>query len=36
LPAPLWVALPCLPAGTAAIGWVTAQITVRRWLKRLA
>jgi hypothetical protein len=31
----LWIALPCLPLATAAIGWLTAQATVRRWLKRL-
>jgi cell division transport system permease protein len=36
LPATLWAALPCLPLGAAAIGWITAQFTVRRWLKRLA
>lgn len=35
LPAPLWLALPCLPAGAAAIGFVTAQGAVRRWLRRL-
>ena len=35
LPAPLWAALPALPAGAAAIGWVTAQGTVRGWLRRL-
>ena len=35
LPATLWIALACLPIGTAAIGWLTAQVTVRRWLKRL-
>jgi cell division transport system permease protein len=35
LPAPLWFALPCLPAGAAAIGFVTAQGAVRRWLRRL-
>lgn len=36
LPAPLWVALPALPAAAALIGWGTAQITVRGWLRRLA
>ncbi len=36
LPAGLWLALPCLPAAAAAIGFVTAQSTVRRWLRRLA
>jgi len=35
LPAPLWLALPALPAAAAAIGWITAQATVRRWLRRL-
>jgi cell division transport system permease protein len=35
LPAPLWLALPCLPAGAGAIGFTTAQGTVRRWLRRL-
>lgn len=35
LPAPLWLALPCLPAGAAAIGFATAQSAVRRWLRRL-
>jgi cell division transport system permease protein len=35
LPPTLWIALPCLPLATAAIGWLTAQATVRRWLKRL-
>ena len=35
LPAPLWLALPCLPLGAGAIGFVTAQGTVRRWLRRL-
>lgn len=32
---PLWLALPCLPAGAAAIGFTTAQGAVRRWLRRL-
>jgi cell division transport system permease protein len=36
LPAPLWVALPALPAAAALIGWSTAQLTVRGWLRRLA
>jgi len=36
LPAPLWAALPALPAAAAMIGWGTAQITVRGWLRRLA
>ena len=35
LPPALWLALPCLPIGAAAIGFVTAQSAVRRWLRRL-
>ena len=35
LPAPLWVALPALPLVVAAIGFLTAQGTVRRWLRQL-
>jgi cell division transport system permease protein len=35
LPAPLWLALPSLPLTAAAIGCLTAQITVRRWLRHL-
>jgi cell division transport system permease protein len=35
LPYGLWVALPALPAVAALIGFVTAQGTVRRWLRRL-
>ncbi len=35
LPAGLWVALPALPLVAAAIGFLTAQGTVRRWLRRL-
>jgi cell division transport system permease protein len=35
LPATLWLALPGLPAAAAAIGFATAQGTVRRWLRRL-
>ncbi|HMD26626.1 MAG TPA: hypothetical protein VKH61_21210 [Streptosporangiaceae bacterium] len=35
LPALLWLALPGLPLIAAAIGCVTAQVTVRRWLRRL-
>jgi cell division transport system permease protein len=35
LPQALWLALPCLPAAAAAIGFSTAQGTVRRWLRRL-
>ncbi len=36
LPPALWLVAPGLPAAAGAIGWVTAQITVRRWLRRLA
>ena len=35
LPPILWLALPVLPAATAAIGFLTAQATVRRWLRGL-
>jgi len=35
LPFELWVALPAVPAGAALIGWVTTQVTVRGWLRRL-
>ena len=35
LPAPLWIALASLPAVAALIGWLTTQITVRRWLRQL-
>ena len=35
LPPPLWFALPMLPLAAAAIGWVTAQLTVRGWLRSL-
>ena len=35
LPVRLWLALPGLPLIAAAIGCITAQITVRRWLRRL-
>jgi cell division transport system permease protein len=35
LPAALWVALPALPLGAAAIGFLTAHGTVRRWLRSL-
>ena len=35
LPAVLWLALPGLPLGAALIGYVTAQGTVRNWLRRL-
>jgi cell division transport system permease protein len=36
LPFALWLALPALPLVAAAIGWVTTQVTVRGWLRRLA
>jgi cell division transport system permease protein len=35
LPVGLWLALPGLPACAALIGFLTAQGTVRRWLRRL-
>ncbi len=35
LPLELWLSLPALPIAAAAIGWLTAQGTVRRWLRRL-
>lgn len=35
MPMVLWLGLPALPLVAAAIGWVTAQLTVRRWLRRL-
>ncbi len=35
MPGVLWLTLPGLPAAAAAIGFVTAQGTVRRWLRRL-
>jgi cell division transport system permease protein len=35
LPVALWLALPCLPVGAAAIGFATAHNAVRRWLRRL-
>ncbi len=35
LPLPLWLALPGLPAVAGLIGLVTAQATVRAWLRRL-
>jgi cell division transport system permease protein len=34
LPLPLWEGLPCLAVGAALIGFLTAQTTVRRWLRR--
>lgn len=36
LPPALWIALPILPLVAALIGWVTAQVTVRGWLRSLA
>ena len=35
VPWPLWVSLPLMPPLAAAIGWGTAQATVRIWLRRL-
>lgn len=35
LPPALWLALPALPLSAAFIGFVTAQGTVRQWLRRL-
>jgi cell division transport system permease protein len=35
VPAALWLTLPGMPAATAAIGFLTAQATVRRWLRHL-
>ena len=35
LPMPLWLTLPCLPAGAAVIGYTTAHGAVRHWLQRL-
>lgn len=35
MPPELWIALPLLPAASAMIGFLTAQGTVRRWLRRL-
>ncbi len=35
LPLPLWLALPVLPLIAALIGWVSAQVTVYRWLRQL-
>jgi cell division transport system permease protein len=36
LPPALWIALPALPVIAAVIGWGTAQLTVRGWLRSLA
>jgi cell division transport system permease protein len=35
MPAALWLTLPGMPAAAATIGFLTAQATVRRWLRRL-
>lgn len=35
IPITLWLAVICLPPLAAAIGWLTAHRTVRRWLRRL-
>jgi cell division transport system permease protein len=35
LPPLLWASLPALPVAAAAIGWLTAQATVRAWLSGL-
>ena len=35
LPVALWLALPCLPMTAAGIGFVTAHMAVRRWLRHL-
>jgi len=35
LPLALWVALPAVPAAAAVIGWMTTQVTVRGWLRRM-
>ena len=35
LPPGLWMLLPALPLGAACVGFLTAQATVRRWLRRL-
>lgn len=35
LPALLWAGLPAMPLAAGALGWLTAQLTVRRWLRRL-
>lgn len=35
MPPSLWLMLPGLPAAAAAIGFATAQATVRQWLRRL-
>lgn len=35
LPTSLWLSLPLLPLAASGIGWLTAQATVHRWLRRL-
>ena len=35
MPVGLWLSVACLPPLAASIGWITAQRTVRRWLRRL-
>jgi hypothetical protein len=35
MPLGLWFSVACLPPLAATIGWITAQRTVRRWLRRL-
>ncbi len=35
VPAGVWATLPALPVLAALIGWLTTQLTVRRWLWRL-
>lgn len=35
IPPMLWLSIVCLPPLAAAIGWMTAHRTVRRWLRRL-
>jgi cell division transport system permease protein len=35
LPVSLWGLVPGLPVAASLIGWITAQITVRRWLRQL-
>lgn len=35
IPIGLWLSIACLPPLAASIGWITAQRTVRRWLRRL-
>ncbi|GAB0113081.1 hypothetical protein AcidC75_06050 [Acidisoma sp. C75] len=35
LPLAIWIALPILPVTAALIGYLTAELTVRRWLRQL-